>query len=117
MEFVGPINPPGKRTSARYIITTTDYLTRWVEGTPIMDCTTVTAKIFLFENIVMWFGCPRILMSDQGNHFINHIVSALIEELQIQHKKSMPYHPLENRVVEDFNKTLEHALTKVCNVN
>ena len=26
--FEGPINPPGKRTGARYIITATDYLTR-----------------------------------------------------------------------------------------
>ena len=80
---MGPTNAPRKRTGARYIITTTDYLTRWVEATPIVDCTTVTESIFLFENIVMWFGCPRILMSDQVNHFIKHIVNALTEELKI----------------------------------
>ena len=27
--FVGLISPPGKRTSTRYIITVTDYLTKW----------------------------------------------------------------------------------------
>jgi len=31
VEFLGPINPPGKRTGARYIITVTDYMTRWAE--------------------------------------------------------------------------------------
>ena len=56
-------------------------------------------------------------MSDQGSHFINHTISALTEDLQIQHKKSTLYHPQANGTVEVFNKLLEHALTKVCNAN
>ena len=89
---MGPINPPEKQTGACYIITATDYLTRWEKATPIVDCTAMITTKFIFENIVTWFGCPRILMSDKGSHFINHTVSALTEELQIQHKKSTPYH-------------------------
>ena len=42
IDFVGPINPLGKRTGVRYIITTTDYLTRWVEAAPVKDCNVVT---------------------------------------------------------------------------
>ena len=52
VDFVGPIIPPGKRTGARYIITTTDYLTRWAEAAPIKYCTTATAAKFLFKNVV-----------------------------------------------------------------
>ena len=80
MDFVGPINPRRKRTGARYIITATDYLTRWAEAAPVVDCTAATAAKFIFENILTWFGCPRILMSDQGSHFVNWIVKALTEE-------------------------------------
>ena len=54
-------------------------------------------------------------MSDYGSHFINHIVKALTEELQVQHKKSTPYHPHANGTVESFKKILETALRKVFN--
>jgi len=38
IDFVGPINPPRKKTSARYIITKIDYLTRWVKAQPVRYC-------------------------------------------------------------------------------
>ena len=56
-------------------------------------------------------------MSDQGIQFINCTVKALTEELQVQQKKSTPYHPQANGTIESFNKILETVLTKVCNPN
>ena len=43
IDFVGPINPLGKRTGTRYIITTIDYLTRWIEAAPVKDYSAATA--------------------------------------------------------------------------
>ena len=56
-------------------------------------------------------------MSDQGSHLVKRIVKALTEELQVQHKRSTPYHPQVNGTVEAFTKILETVLTKVCNTN
>ena len=64
IDFVGPINPPGKRTGSRYIITSTDYLNRWADAKPVKDYSATTSAQFIFENILTRFGCPRILMSD-----------------------------------------------------
>ena len=41
------------------------------------------------------------------------MVKALTKELQIQHKKSTPYHSQENGTVEAFNKILDTTLAKV----
>ena len=91
-------------------------MTKWVGASPVKYCIAAIATHFLFENIVIRFGCPKILISDQDTHFVNMIIIELNTEFQIQHKKTKRYHPQANRTVEAFNKILENALTKVCNV-
>jgi hypothetical protein len=79
VDFVGPINTPTRISRARYIITMTEYLTRWDEATTMKDCSAETIAHFLFEHIVTRFRCPRILMSDQGTHLINNTIWAMLE--------------------------------------
>jgi transposase InsO family protein len=117
IDFVGPINPLGKHTRARYIITATKYLTRWVKARAVKDCSETKVACFIFDDIITRFGCLNILMIDQGTHFINKTIEALTEEFAFHHHKSTPYHPQANGTVESFNKILEIALTKICSVN
>ena len=117
IDFVGPINPPAKRIGEIYIITTKEYLTRCVEVVPVKDCSIETTAHSLFEQVITIFGCPRVLMSDQGTNFINSTIYVMLEEFEVHHQKSTPYHPQANDTVETFNKILENSLTKIYNVN
>jgi transposase InsO family protein len=81
------------------------------------DCSIETTTYFLFEQVISRFGCPRVLMSEQGTHFITITIRDMTEEFEFYHQKSAPYHPQENGIVEAFNKILENAMKKVCNVN
>jgi transposase InsO family protein len=72
---------------------------------------------FIFDDIITRFGCPKVLTSDQGTHFINKTFEALTEEFGVHHQKITPYHPQANKMVEAFNKILETTLTKICSVN
>lgn len=110
IEFVGPINPLEKITSVIYIITTTNYLTRWAEAQLVKDCSAYTDLKFIFEYILSRFGCTKILMSDRGSHLSHKTIEVLTEEFQAYHQKSTPYHPQANGTVEAFNKILENAL-------
>lgn len=109
--------PTWKEDCARYIITTTDYLTRWVEAQPTSNFNKNTIAKFIFEYILSRFGCLKILMSNQCSHFLNNTIKALIEELQVYHQKSTSNNPQANGTIEAFNKILENALTLICNVN
>jgi transposase InsO family protein len=117
VDFIGLINPPAKHSKERYIITTTNYLTRWDEAEVVQDFSTTTTTRFIFQNIITRFGCPRSLTSDQGAHFISETIVTLTREFFIQHHKRSPYHPQANGTVESFNKILEMGMTKVCCTN
>ena len=97
LDFIGPINPPTKTTKNRYIITTTDYTTKWVEATTLKNNTAKSTSKFSFEKIITKFGCPLEFVSDQGNHFINNTIKMLIQEFMILHQKSSTYYPQANR--------------------
>ena len=111
IDFIGPISPASNLN--RYIITATDYATKWVEAKACVNADVRSTAKFLYENVISRFGCPLEIISDQGSHFLNEVIAHLLGEFMVTHRKSSPYYPRCNGQAESTNKVLCAVLTKI----
>ena len=56
------------------------------------------------------FGCPNLIISDQGREFVNEVTHLLFEKTNTEHCVTSAYHPQMNGLTERFNQTLSHCL-------
>ena len=70
-------------------------------------------QVSLWRDLHACYGLPTELVSDQGTHFLNYVITCLLNEFQVIHNKSVPYHPQENGQVESTNKTFCTIITKI----
>jgi hypothetical protein len=116
IDFIGPINPSSSRRN-RYIILATDYSTKWVEAKATRKNDAKVAADFLFDQILMRFGYPLELVSDQGKHFLNVLILALTEQYYISHGKTTPYNPKANGLTKWANGIIRKMLNKMTSVH
>ncbi len=110
IDLIGPLKetPRGNK----YIITCTDYHSKWAEALPLKTKEAGSVADFLYDLVII-HSCPSIIMSDQGREFINKVISNLCEKLHIDQRISSAYHPQTNGLDERFNQTLIRSLQKV----
>jgi len=110
IDVVGPLNET--KRGNKYIITATDYLTKWPEARAVKHAKKEDIALFLWEEIICKHGCPRELLSDRGAAFLSKIVERLLLISGITHKLSSAYHPQTNGLTERFNRTLCESLAR-----
>ena len=111
IDYVGKVHPNSSR-GMTYIVVVTEYLTKWAEAKTVKIDTTAHTVTFTSENIISRFGCPKILVSDRGTHFLNDLIAAITRRFQINHRKTMSYHPQTNGQMERVNVILVSILRK-----
>ena len=75
MDYVGPIKLTARGSQARYIIVATDYMTKWAEAKAVRKVGACSTAKFIYKNIITRFGCPIEIVTDQGTHFINQVIT------------------------------------------
>ncbi|XP_057188755.1 interleukin-13 receptor subunit alpha-1 isoform X1 [Triplophysa rosa] len=97
----------------RYVLVVQDHFTKYVNAYPMADQKAGTVAQLLCEQYIPEHGVPEELFSDQGRQYESEILHDICDRLKIKKKRTTPYHPRGNGMVERFNRTLKDQLAKV----
>ena len=108
---MGPVNLP--LHGDIWILVVTKYFTKWAEAVPLHKATEGVVANFIKENIIVRFGVPHKIISDNGTPFVNNDVRKMLEFYQVKHHRSSPYYSQGNGQAEATNKTLIKIISKM----
>ncbi|KAI3698001.1 hypothetical protein L6452_31110 [Arctium lappa] len=114
IDFMGPFP---MSFNNQYILVAVDYVSKWVEAKACPRNDAKTVIDFLHKNIFVRFGTPRALISDEGTHFVNRMLSIVLDKYNIQHRVATAYHPQTNGLAELSNREIKIILEKVVKPN
>ncbi|CAN6712678.1 unnamed protein product [Malus baccata var. baccata] len=109
IDFMGPFP---SSNGFMYILLAVDYVSKWVEAKATRTNDSKVVAYFIRTNIFARFGMPRVIISDEGSHFCNRTIEALLRKYNVNHKVSTPYHPQTNGQAEVSNREIKQILEK-----
>ena len=115
LDITGP--HPRSRNGHVFILTAMDHFTKWAEAFPIRNHTAPTVARVLFNNIIVRFGTPQRILTDQGAEFESSLFKELCQLLNINKIRTSAYRPSTNGMLERFHRTLNSMLAKVIDGN
>uniref|UniRef100_A0A2N9I3H5 Uncharacterized protein n=1 Tax=Fagus sylvatica TaxID=28930 RepID=A0A2N9I3H5_FAGSY len=110
LDIVGPLpQAPGNK---KFLITTTDYFTKWIEAEPLSNIRDVDTKRFFWKNVITRFGIPWAAISDNGTQFESRLFKGFCSDLGIKNFFSSPGYPQSNRQAEASNKIILNGIKR-----
>lgn len=107
VDYFGPL--PTSPEGMNWIFIVEDTATRWVELFPLMDATAERCAKTLLNEVILRYGTPRRLISDNGTQFVSAIMQHLTFCMGIKQSLTPVYHPAANPV-ERKNRDLKTQL-------
>lgn len=116
LDFIGEINPSSS-TQHKWILTATDYCTKWIKEIPTRQAIDSAIIQFLETNILSHFGCPNKIITDNAATFTSKNVNGFCDKYNIKLGHSTAYYPQGNGLVESSNKSLINIIKKMLEAN
>eukprot|EP00253_Pinus_taeda_P005401 PITA_05401 len=116
LDFIGEIRPASSGQH-KWILTTTDYFTKWIEAIPTRQATDVVIISFLENNILSRFGCPNKLITNNTTTFKSKRMVEFCHKYHIILGHSTASHLQGNVLVEASNKSLVNIIKKLLEMN
>jgi transposase InsO family protein len=111
IDITGP--HPKSRSGFTYILTLSDYFSKWADAFPIRNQEASTVAKVLAERVFPYMGTPLQTVTDRGSNFQSQLFNELLQRLGIDHVQTTAYNPSTNGQVERFHRTLNSTLGKV----
>jgi hypothetical protein len=111
IDITGP--HPKSRNGFTYILTLTDYFTKWADAFPIRNQEAGTVCKVLVERVFPYMDMPLQILTNRGSNFESPLFNELLQHLGIDHVRTTAYKPSTNGQVERFHRTLNSILGKV----
>jgi transposase InsO family protein len=105
LDFIGEVHPSSS-AQHRWILTTTNYFTKWIEFVPTRQATDSVIIQFLENDILSRFGCPRRIITDNTVAFKSKKLVEFCTNYGITLSHSTTYYPQGNGLAESSNKSL-----------
>ena len=96
----------------RYILVIADYFSKWTEAFPIKDKCADTVADVLVDKIILRYGMPLVIHSDQGREFENGLMKSLCNLLGCVKTRTVME---SDGMVERFNRTCLMMLSMFVN--
>ena len=90
-----------------------DNFTKFVEAIPMANQEATSVARALVENVIVRYGAPLQILTDQGTNFEGNLFKELCRLLGIDKVRTSSYHPSGNGLIERFHRTLNAMLGKV----
>lgn len=95
LDLVGKIHPPSTN-GPKFIITSTEYFTKWIKVVPLTIVTSKHIASFILNYIICHYEIPLTIINDSGRTFKNQDVKELCDRFYIQCCFSTPHYPQGN---------------------
>lgn len=102
VDFAGPIE-------GMMVLVITDSHTKWIEAIPLKQAIT-TATINCLRDIFSRFGVPRTIVSDNGTQFTSREFATFVQQNNISHVRTAPFHLQSNGAAERAVRTVKNGL-------
>ena len=99
----------------RYILVIADYFSKWTEAFPIKDKCADTVADVLVDRIILRFGMPLVIHSDQGREFENGLMKIIVQLAWMCQDAYGTLSPRTDGMVEQFNRTCLMMLSMFVN--
>ena len=101
VDLVGPL--PLTESGHRFILTAVDYSTRYVLVSALKTKAAVEVADAIWDSVIRNWGCPEVLISDQGSEFRNQVLKRLAALAGFRQHHTTIYHAASNGLVERSN--------------